>query len=145
MLNKLTSNHIDLTQFSVMRVRLAAQVLSETVNSVLNSFGPAEAESTANFCLMMDKLFDCLNVKNTVEHTLKNKPFLKPYESVDDDIRFEWLDNFLNYFEAWKESIEERQGNFTRNAKSNMFFSWQTYEELQVTVHSFMEVCKFYF
>ena len=124
-----------------MRVRLAAQVLSETVGSVLNAFGPAEAEGTANFCLMMDKFFDCLNVKNTVEHKVKNKPFLKPYDSVDD-IRFEWLDNFLHYFELWKESIE-RQGNFTQNAKSNMFLSWQTYEGIQVTVHSFKEVCKF--
>ena len=91
---------------------------------------------------MMDTFFDCLNVKNTVEHKVKNKPFLKPYDSVDD-IRFEWLDNFLHYFELWKESIEERQGNFTQNAKSNMFLSWQTYEGIQVTVHSFKEVCKF--
>ena len=65
MLNKLTSDHINLTPFSVMRVRLAAQVLSETVGSVLNSFGPVDAVGTARFCLMMDKFFDCLNVKNT--------------------------------------------------------------------------------
>ena len=37
----------------------------------------------------------------------------------------------------------ERQGNFTQNDKSNMFISWQSYEGLQVTVHSFKEVCKF--
>ena len=56
-----------------------------------------------------------------------------------DDIRFECLDNFLCYiyFELWKESMEESQGKFTRNTKSNMFLSWQTYEGLQVTVHSF--------
>ena len=41
MLNKLTSEHINLTPFSVTRVQLAAQVLSETVGPVLNSFGPA--------------------------------------------------------------------------------------------------------
>ena len=56
-----------------MRVRLAAQVLSETVGSVLNQFGPPEAAGTAKFCIMMDKFLDCLNVKNTVEHTLKKK------------------------------------------------------------------------
>ena len=33
MLNKLTSDHINLTPFSVMRVRLAAEVLSETVGT----------------------------------------------------------------------------------------------------------------
>ena len=66
MLNKLTSDHINLAPFSVTRVRLAAQVLSETVGSVLNSFGPVDAVGTAKFCLMMDKFFDCLNVKNTM-------------------------------------------------------------------------------
>ena len=73
----------------------------------------------------------------------KRKPFLKPYYSVDDE-RFVWLDNFLEYFRLWKESIEERPGNFTRNAKSRMFISWQTFEGLQVTVHSFKEVVNFY-
>ena len=51
----------------VTRVRVAAQVLSETVESVLNSFGPAHAVGTAKCCLMMDNYFDCLNVKNTME------------------------------------------------------------------------------
>ena len=96
MLNKLTSAHINLTPFSVRRVRLAAQVLSETVGSVLNSFGPADAVGTAKFCLMMDTFFDCLNVKNTMKYKVYQKPFLKP--SVDD-VRFAWLDQFLDYFQ----------------------------------------------
>ena len=64
-----------------MRVNLAAQVLSETSGNVLNNFG---------------------NVRNTKEHITKRKPFLKPYESIDD-IRFVWLDEFLNYFKLWKD------------------------------------------
>ena len=140
---KLTNDHISLTPYSVMRVRLAAQILSETVGKVLKQFGPPEADGTAQFCIMMDKFFDCLNVKNTVEHTLKRKPFLKPYESVND-IRFAWLDDFLSYFTLWKESIEERNDRpYTANAKANMFISWQTYEGLQVTVYSFQELVKF--
>ena len=90
---KLTSDHVNLTPYSVMRVRLVAQVLSESVGSVLNAFGPVEVEGTANFCLMMDKFLDCLNVRNTMEHIHKRKPFLKPYESVDDE-RFEWFSSF---------------------------------------------------
>ena len=140
---KLTNDHIALTPYSVMRVRLAAQVLSETVGKVLNSFGPPEAAGTAQFCIMMDKFFDCLNVKNTVEHTLKRKPFLKPYDSIDDE-RFAWLDDFLSYFALWKDSIEERNDRpYTANARSNMFISWQTHEGLQVTVYSFKEIVKF--
>ena len=139
---KLSSDHVNLTPYSVMRVNLAAQVLSDTVGNVLKQFMQPEAEGTANFCLMMDKFFDCLNVRNKKEHEQKKKPFLKPYESVNDE-RFEWLDSFLDYFRLWKESIEERPGDFTQNAKSRMFISWQTYEGLQVTVHSLKEVVKY--
>ena len=39
-----------------MKVRLAAQVLCETVGSVLNSFGPADAVGTEKFGLMMDNV-----------------------------------------------------------------------------------------
>ena len=92
LVNKLTSDHINLTPYSVMRVRLAAQVLSETVGNVLNHFGPPEAAGTAEFCLMMDTFFDCLNIRNIKEHELKKKPNLRPYESPDD--RFEWLDTY---------------------------------------------------
>ena len=77
-----------------MRVRLAAQVVSDTVGKVLNEFGPPEAAGTAQFCLMMDNFFDCLNVSNRKEWQEKQKDFLKP-------------------------------------------------EGLQITVHSFKEVCKF--
>ena len=138
---KLTSDHINITPHSVMRVRLAAQVLSESVGTVLNEFGPPEANGTAKFCLL-DKFFDCLNVRNTKEHSIKRKPFLNPYESIDDP-RFDWLDNFLSYFTLWKESIEERPGNISKHAKSNMFISWQTLEGLQTTVYSFKEVVRY--
>ena len=138
---KLTYDHINLTAYSVMEVKLASQVLSDTVGNVLAQFWPPEATGTANFCLMMDKCFDCLDVRNTVEHQFKRKSFLKPGDSVDDS-RFDWL-NVLTYFRLWKESIEGRPGNFIQNAKAKMFISWQTHEGLQVTVHSFKEVVKF--
>ena len=46
LVNKFTSDHINLTSYSVMRVNLAAQVLSGTVGNVLNSFGPEETAGT---------------------------------------------------------------------------------------------------
>ena len=39
---KLTADHINLTPYSVMRVNLAVQVLSETVGKVLSDVGPPE-------------------------------------------------------------------------------------------------------
>ena len=59
LVNNLISDHIKLTSYSVMRVNLAAQVLSKTVGNVLNNFDPEEAAGTGKFCLMMDKFFDC--------------------------------------------------------------------------------------
>ena len=138
MLNKLTSDHINLTPFSVTRVGLAAQVLSETVGSVLNSFGPADAVGTAKCCLMMDNFFDCSNVKNTMEYKAMQKPFLKPYTSVDD-VRFAWLDQFLDYFEQWND-----KGMCTQNDKSNMFISWQSYEGLQLQFTHSKKFASFY-
>ena len=130
LVNKLTSDHINLTSYSVMRVNLAAQVLSEAVGNVLNNFGPEEAEGTGQLCIIMDNFFDCLNVQNTKEHIIKRKLFLKPYESVDD-IRFAWLDEFLQYFRSWKESTEARNdANYTENAKSKMFISWQSLQRV---------------
>ena len=75
LVHKLTSGHIILTSYSVMRVNLAAQVLSETVGNVLNNFGPEETAGMEKFCLMMDKFFDCLKVRNTKEYITKWKPF----------------------------------------------------------------------
>ena len=105
MLPKLTSDHFNLTPYSVMRVHLAAQVLSDTVAVCLDKFGPPEASATAKFFSMMDKFFDCLNVRNTTEDVFKRKPFLMSYSDIDDP-SFTWLDQFLDYFFQWKESIE---------------------------------------
>ena len=77
LLPKLTADHVLLTPFSVMNVRLAAQVLSNSVGTVLNTYGSQEVTATAQFCLMMDKFFDCMNVRNTMEHQKKLKPFFK--------------------------------------------------------------------
>ena len=51
--------------------KLAAQVLSQTIGNVLNNFGPEGAAGTGKKFLMMDKFFDCLNVRNTKEHITK--------------------------------------------------------------------------
>ena len=79
-----------------MNLRLAAQVLSTSVSIAVKSFGPPEATVTAKYCEMFDKFFDCFNVRNTKEYITKQKPFLKPYTSVDDE-RFQWLmETFVN-------------------------------------------------
>ena len=83
-----------------------------------------------------------MNIPNILSHEFERKPSLVPFTSVNDD-RFGWLQNvFLKYFENWLTSIEQRPGNFSRNARSNMFISWQTIEGLKITVHSIKEAVK---
>ena len=57
--------------------------------------------------------------------------------------RFLWLVDFLNYLKNWKESTDNRQGNFTQNARSRIFISSQTYEGFQISVFSVIEATKF--
>ena len=45
--------------------------------------------------------------------------------------------------EDWLQSIENRPGNFTRKARSNMFLSRQTFEGIKITVFSTIELVQF--
>ena len=49
----------------------------------------------------------------------------------------------MQYFEDWLASIEQRSGNFSRNAKGKMFISQQTYEAFKITVNSIIEAVRF--
>ena len=111
-----------------MNVRLAAQILSESVYQALHMYGPPEAAATSIYCRMLDQFVDCLNVRNTKEAAIKRKSFLKPYISSKDE-RFTWLtDTLLKYFSDWKVSTIARRGQFTDNARGNMFM--QDYHKL---------------
>ena len=69
LLSKLTYEDVNLNAYSVMRVNLAAQVLSAT--------------ASAKLCEMVDNLFDCLNVQSMTERERKHKPFIAPYMSLN--------------------------------------------------------------
>ena len=91
-------DHIVLTSYSKMKVKLATQVLSK---SVAISLRPG----TATFFKMMNDSFDCTNVRSKTEHARKRNYFIKPCTSCDDE-RFVWMKNvFLKYLENWRQSI----------------------------------------
>ena len=75
-----------------MNVKLAVQILSSSVGNILKEFGPPEASGTAEFCILMDTFFGCLNVQSKEEYKIKRRPNLKPYFDVNDE-RFSWLEN----------------------------------------------------
>jgi hypothetical protein len=143
-LPKLTIDHINLTSFSKMKVNLAAQVLSNTVATALRRHYPSgETEETAKFCEMVNKFFDCLNVRSTTEHTKKRNESLAPYTSSEDS-RFDWLQKmFLSYLDEWYKRVQEREGAFTPDDRGKMFISQQTYKGMKVTVNALIGVVQF--
>ena len=142
-LPKLTLEHIVLTSFSKMKVKLATQMLSRSVALALEGSGNSEVLGTAKFCRMMNNFFDCTNVRSLQEHEKKRNDLIKPYTAVDDH-RFGWLrDVFLKYLEDWKKSTLERDGQYSADDRGKMFLSSQTHEGLQITVQSHIEAIQF--
>jgi len=62
LLPKITNEHVNLNAYSVMRVNLAAQVLSSTMAAILKAFRPPEAAGTPKLCEMVHSLFGCLKL-----------------------------------------------------------------------------------
>ena len=130
----LTNDHISMNAYSIMNVKLAAQILSTTVGNTILDFGPDEAKETRNFSLLMDSFFDCCNVRNTKECINK----------YINDERFDWLKNtFLLYFADWKNNIETRSGKYFAIEKSRMFIAHQTHEGITMTDTSLIECVQF--
>ena len=63
---KLNAEQIRLNPYSKMNVRLAIQVLSESVGKHLYTYHGPECHGTADLCMMMDTFFDLLNIKNDI-------------------------------------------------------------------------------
>ena len=140
---KLKEEHVYLNPYSKMNVRLATQVLSDTVARYFYAYHTDEYHGTAEFCSMMDKFFDIFNVKNNVEHISKSKAFLRPFSSSDDS-RLVWLmEVFLPYFEHWRDSINKREGKFSLTDKQKMFLSHQTYLGIIMNVHSLIGLVQY--
>ncbi|CAC5368332.1 THAP9 [Mytilus coruscus] len=87
---KLTRSHLDMTTYGCMKVNIAAQVLSSTVANALEMMYGDNVTETVNFIRIMNKLFDCLNVRNLYEGRNKRNPDLEPYTTVNDE-RLHWL------------------------------------------------------
>ena len=94
---KLTPNHLYPSNFTKMKVRYASQIFSHSVAAALYTHVslkslPPEAASTADFLLVMDKLFDCLNSSSFST----SKPLKKPIEAKTRHV--EYLESMLCMF-----------------------------------------------
>ena len=142
-LPKLTLDHVVLTSFSKMKVKLAVQVLSRTISTCLLECNDPSVVGTAMFCQMVNDFFDCTNVRSESEHVRKRNERIKPYTSCEDEHLVWMKDTFLKFLDDWKASIQVREGPFTPTEREKMFLSNQTYEGFKISVNSHVEAIKF--
>ena len=50
----------------------------------MEAYGGDDKSETAKFILLMDRFFDCLNVRALDEGDMKRKPDLAPFRSLND-------------------------------------------------------------
>ena len=80
-------------------------------------------------------IFDIMNIQNNQSLEFEWIPMLAPLRSVNDR-RFSWLHNvFLKSFQDWQNSVQQCQGNFTKDVGPKTFILWRTYEGLKITVN----------
>ncbi|XP_071499561.1 uncharacterized protein [Diadema antillarum] len=145
LLPRLTPEHLYLNPSLRMRVKLATQVLSQ---SVANAFklmsqktGDTSTDGTRQYVEMFNKFFDCLNVSTVSEGQRKRNPNMMPYRSVNDS-RFEWLtDVFLRYIKDWEQGIADTP-NLSALERERRCISKETREGLRITVASFVACTK---
>ena len=61
------------------------QIMSESVACALEVLDSDSTQQTRVFIRMIDRYFDCLNVKSPMTGQLKRKENLLPYKSVKDE------------------------------------------------------------
>ena len=96
-------------------------------NAVYTSF------QNSTLLFINELLFDIMNIQNNQSLEFQWIPMLAPRRSVND-WRFSWLGNaVLKLFQDWLNSVQQCQGDFTKDAGQKMFISWEIYEGLKIS------------
>ena len=143
--------HVEVDGLSAMNVKLAAQVLCRSVASILcylTASGMLPGSNTADFCALMDDLFDSVNGRMLKHHSKpllsavsKTSPHLKSWETFTDFLesvefltdgrktKFPCLNGWLITLSAFRQLIPELLTNipyilmsrFTQDCLENFF------------------------
>jgi DNA transposase THAP9 len=129
----ITDEHLHLNPCSLMKVKLAAQVLSRRMSIAVKELNCAAMSETITFIETFDKWFDMLNTRNLLEGDRTRNENRNPYYKSDDK-RLEWLTkDFIDYLDAWERDVMQRSGDFTKAQRSNMLLSRATIDGLKIT------------
>ncbi|XP_048241342.1 uncharacterized protein LOC125374488 [Haliotis rufescens] len=140
---KLTRDHIDLSPYSTMKVNLAAQIFSSSVGNALEDLYGDPVQETVNLIRHMNRFFDCLNTRSLQEGIIARNSDKKEYRSINDPRLHYLLNEFLDFFKAWEDSVMRRHGQFTLSQRKRMMLSHQTLKGLKISVNSIVECVRF--
>ena len=94
------------------------------------------ASETVKVIRMMNKLFDCMNIRNLSDDAKTRNENKRAYTYPDDKC-LNWLTGeFWDYFTAWKENVHDRAGDFSNSELSAMQSSHHTIVGLKLIVQS---------
>lgn len=118
---KLTNSHMFPSNFEKMKVKYAAQVLSNSVAvglECLLSFDylPPESIHTIKFIEMMDKLFDIFNARSTAAGKMLNRPFCKSPQQLA-------ILQQAQYFFSEVQVVDYKGSNVTKRMR--FLYGWQ--------------------
>jgi len=122
-----------------MKVKYAAEVLSDTAALDLEQQNWPSTGETLRFIRYFNKFFDVLNGAHSSQHIRTRNENLAPYTSVDDP-RLTWLEeDFLKYLNDWEAQVESECKRMGLNAQQQekMLLSRQTRQGLEIAVRGF--------
>ena len=99
----------------------------KTENTISTSF------QSSTFVFINGLIFDIMNIRNNQSLEFEWILMLAPLRSVNDRRFSRPRDVFLKSFQDWLNSVQQCQGNFTKDTGQKMFISWQTYEGLKIS------------
>lgn len=120
---KLSRQHLEPTHFEKMKVKLATQIFSKTVQAAIRAICHTEgfkkcstdlALSTADFIKKIDKVFDCMNSQSLYGDN--------SYRSAIQigNVPYEYIKEFLSYWEDVKFLDSKKQVHFLKGFKISL-------------------------
>lgn len=151
---KLNALNVFPNPFSCMKVKPAAQVLSDTVANDIEDQNWPGTKELVRFIRYFNKWFDCLNTAYKDQGTRKKNPNLHPYSDVND-VRFSWLGvpnpghekdhgdemPFLEYLNVWKKQVDCMP--IPPAAKEKKRLSWQAFHSLEAATRGFAAAVRY--
>jgi hypothetical protein len=120
---KLTQRHLEPTKIERQNVQRALDIFSRPMASALESYrrlkvsGFLGSEETISFLLKIIKWFEIHDVCNVTQAIYQRLPNKAPFTSKDD-LRLQWLRDFIKWLENWKMNAEEKNHLMKRTRPS---------------------------